>query len=78
MLIHSGPECGSVLLTANAGVSGASRGGDGYSGGAAPGTVRDADGGSNGGDGQDSSDSAGGQGSGFDISIINLQNIVLR
>ena len=78
---------GSVLLTANPGEDdgGGTDGAAGYSGGGADCDTNtidpcspSGDGGTDGADGGDSYLYDGGQGSGFDISTIPLQNIVLR
>ena len=71
----------STLLTANPGGNGGSdKGADGYSGGGADygSTGTGGDGGSGGGDGRASATYGGGSGSGFDISIIPLNAVVLR
>ena len=71
---------GTLVVQAEGGTYEGGEGGHGYSGGGGDGTdgAGGGDGGSDGGDGQDGSRSAGGKGSGLDVSTIPVTGFRLR
>ena len=71
---------GTLVVQAEGGTYEGGDGGNGYSGGGGDGTdgAGGGDGGSDGGDGQDGSRSAGGKGSGLDVSTIPVTGFRLR